>query len=69
MEDRVANHVRELDERIEKSIVREVVMTLARGSVVLQNGDYLTEAELEADRAFMRKYKLRYPSNGVISYP
>lgn len=51
---------RELDDQITKSLSREVVMTLTRDNVVLQNSDYLTEDELEADRELMRKHKFQY---------
>lgn len=60
MENEAAKCADELNKKIENSIAREVVMTLARGSVVLQNGDYLTEEELEADRKIMRNYTFRY---------
>lgn len=50
----------EIDKKMNESIAREVVMSLARGSVVLQNGDYLTEDELEADRDLMRNYRFQY---------
>lgn len=49
-----------LNKDIEDWLAREVVMTLARGNLVLQSGSYLTEADLEADREFMRVYKFRY---------
>jgi len=60
MEHNTIERVEEFDKQIEKSLARDVVMTLARGSLVLQNGDYLTEDELDADRELMRNYKFRH---------
>lgn len=52
----------ELNRETENNSAREVVMALSRGSIVLQNGDYLTEEDKEAQREFMRNYKFRYRS-------
>lgn len=53
----------ELDVEAERNSAREVVIALSRGEILLQNGEYFTEEDMEADREFMRKYKFRYPKN------
>lgn len=61
MENEEKKTAEQLSEEIERSIIRGVVKTIVRGSVVLQNGDYITEEDIEKEREFMRNYKFRYP--------
>lgn len=62
MEKELIRDIDAANREIENKIAREVVKKLSRGNVILQNGDYLTEEALEAEREFMRNYKFRYPS-------
>lgn len=67
MEQVPAKSALKLATEAERSIAREVVMTLSREDILLQGGYYLTAEAIEADRKFMQEYTFHYPKNAKVT--